>query len=166
MNETNSQKSRVKSLKKSPIESQFSEIAEMAKQGRSKAAFSVNAIMLQTYWLIGQFISTQMKKARWTEKNIRQQSDFLQKAGMSQLVYSAQNLEMMRQFYENYRDYKKVSAVLALLSWSSHLQILSKLKSKKDRDNYLNLAIQDGLDASALGQAIDSDLLSKKSKNK
>jgi predicted nuclease of restriction endonuclease-like (RecB) superfamily len=166
MNKKKPQKFRLKSPKIPPLESQFSEIAEMAKQGRSNAAFSVNTIMLETYWLIGQYISAQMEQAKWVEGNIRQLSDYLQKASLSHWVYSAQNLERMRQFYENYQDFTKVSSELELLSWSSHLLILSKLNSKKKRDYYLNLAIRDGLDACALDHAIDGDLLLKKSKNK
>ena len=53
--------------------------------------------------------------------------------------FTRRGLYRMRQFYETYRSNKIVSAVLTQISWAYHLMILSKTKSKEERNFYLML---------------------------
>ncbi len=62
----------------------------------------------------------------------------------------------MRQFYEIYRQKKFVSAVLTQISWTNHLLILSKTKSKEEREFYLMLSIKEKYSSRELERQIDS----------
>jgi predicted nuclease of restriction endonuclease-like (RecB) superfamily len=73
----------------------------------------------------------------------------------------------MRQFYEAYRQKQFVSAVLTQISWTNHMIILSKSKSKEEREFYLALSIKEHYSSRELERQMDSGyferaLLSKK----
>ncbi|MBQ7277763.1 MAG: hypothetical protein IJR17_00970 [Clostridia bacterium] len=46
----------------------------------------------------------------------------------------------MKQFCEAYRGDEFVSALLTQISWTNHLPIMSKAKSREERDFYAALA--------------------------
>lgn len=49
----------------------------------------------------------------------------------------------MRKFYETYKDDEFVSTLLTQISWSNHLAIMSKSKTKEERDFYIALAAKE-----------------------
>lgn len=49
----------------------------------------------------------------------------------------------MRQFYETYKNDEFVSALLTQISRTNHLLIMSKSKTKKERDFYIALAAKE-----------------------
>jgi predicted nuclease of restriction endonuclease-like (RecB) superfamily len=57
--------------------------------------------------------------------------------------FTRRNLFRMRQFYEAYREDKKVSPLVTQLPWSHHLIILGQSKRPKEREFYVRLAIQE-----------------------
>ncbi len=62
----------------------------------------------------------------------------------------------MRRFYEVYRDDQIVSALLTQISWTNHLLIISKAKSKEEREFYLSLSIREKYSSRELERQIDS----------
>lgn len=62
----------------------------------------------------------------------------------------------MRQFYETYRDDEFVSALLTQISWTNHLLIMSKAKSKEERDFYVALAAKNHYSSRELERQLDS----------
>jgi predicted nuclease of restriction endonuclease-like (RecB) superfamily len=46
----------------------------------------------------------------------------------------------MNQFFETYRDFPKLSALLSEISWSHNLAIFSRCKTVEEREFYLKLA--------------------------
>ena len=46
----------------------------------------------------------------------------------------------MRQFYETYKDDEFVTPLVTQISWTNHLLIMSKSKTKEERDFYIALA--------------------------
>lgn len=59
------------------------------------------------------------------------------------------------QFYQAY-SYKKVSALLAQISWTNHLLILSKTRDLKEREFYIKLAIKEKLSKRELERQLNS----------
>lgn len=51
--------------------------------------------------------------------------------------FNRRGLYRMKQFYDLYNDYEKVSTLLTQLSWSNHLKIMSGSKSKEEREFYI-----------------------------
>lgn len=49
----------------------------------------------------------------------------------------------MKQFYESYKDFPKLSALSRQLSWSHNLAIFSRCKSIEEREFYPNISKQE-----------------------
>nr|WP_244095069.1 PDDEXK nuclease domain-containing protein [Pedobacter alluvionis] len=57
--------------------------------------------------------------------------------------FSDKNLWRMKQFYESYKDYPKLSTLLREISWTHNLIILSRLKSIEEKEFYLKLCLKE-----------------------
>ena len=57
--------------------------------------------------------------------------------------FTRPNLFRMRQFYEAYRDGKKVSPLVRQLPWTHHLIILGRAKRPEEREFYVRLAVRE-----------------------
>ena len=106
-------KPRVKISKKSvPLKSQFAEVTKLILIGRRKAAASVNAEVITTYWRVGEYISNKVQKAEWGSGVVKKLAEHLQKAFPDVRGFSDKNLWRMKQFFDLYTGYEKLSTVL------------------------------------------------------
>ena len=62
----------------------------------------------------------------------------------------------MRQFYETYANYEKVSPLVTQISWTNNLLILSGTKSIEEKEFYLKLCIQENYSKRELERQLDS----------
>jgi predicted nuclease of restriction endonuclease-like (RecB) superfamily len=62
----------------------------------------------------------------------------------------------MRQFYETYCQDKIVSPLVTQINWTNHLLILSKTKSREEREFYIRLSIKENYSKRDLERQIDS----------
>jgi predicted nuclease of restriction endonuclease-like (RecB) superfamily len=67
----------------------------------------------------------------------------------------------MRQFFETYQDYPKLSTLLRELPWSSNLHIISKTKRPEEREFYLRMATQHRWPVREVARQIDSALFER-----
>jgi predicted nuclease of restriction endonuclease-like (RecB) superfamily len=67
----------------------------------------------------------------------------------------------MRQFFETYRSYPKLSTLLRELPWSSNMHVLSKAKLPEEREFYLRMAIQHRWPVREVARQIDSALFER-----
>jgi predicted nuclease of restriction endonuclease-like (RecB) superfamily len=140
------------------LQAQFAEVAELIRRGRKRALASVNTATIDTYWRVGEYISKKVERAEWGTGVVSRLSDYLAQALPDIKGFSDKNLWRMKKFYEVWRDSSKLSTLLRQLPWSSHLHIISKAKSRQEREFYLKLAIQERLDVRSIARAIDNDL--------
>ena len=70
--------------------------------------------------------------------------------------FTRRGLYRMRQFYETYGQKKIASALLTQISWTNHLIILSKTKTKVEREFYLALSMKEKYSSRELERQIDS----------
>jgi predicted nuclease of restriction endonuclease-like (RecB) superfamily len=70
--------------------------------------------------------------------------------------FSARNLWRMKQFYETYEQGSKPPTVLAEITWSNHIHIMSKTKTVEEREYYLELCSKNNYSARELEKLIDS----------
>ena len=54
--------------------------------------------------------------------------------------FSDKNIWRMKQFYETYKDFPKLSPLLREISWSHNLAIFSRCKTVEEREYYLKIA--------------------------
>lgn len=67
----------------------------------------------------------------------------------------------MKQFYETYKDFPKLSTVLREISWSHNLAIFSRCKTIEEREFYLKLAKQESYSFRELDRQISSSLFER-----
>lgn len=144
-----------------PNEQAFAEIATMIQSSRQKALASVNIALIDLYWQIGEVISHRITTDGWGKGTIRALAAYIQAQNLGLKGFSQQNLWRMRQFFETYRDYPKLSTMLRELPWSSNLHIISKTKRPEEREFYLSMATRHRWSVREVARQIDSALFER-----
>jgi predicted nuclease of restriction endonuclease-like (RecB) superfamily len=119
------------------LQSQFTEVIRLIKKARSNAYQAVNTEMINLYWSIGEYISKRVEVQAWGKSVVTQLATYIEKKAPDLKGYSHRNLWRMKQFYETYRDYPKLSKLLREISWSHNLAIMARCKTMKEREFYL-----------------------------
>lgn len=138
------------------FDKQFSEVVNMIHHARYDAIKSVNAELVKLYWSIGEYINKKIAAAEWGDAVVDQLADYIQVNYPEFKGFTRRGLYRMRQFYETYHRNKFVSAVLTQISWTNHLLILSKTKSKEERKFYLLLSVEEKYTSRELERQIES----------
>ena len=99
------------------------QIGDLLRQGRTRAAYAVNSILVQTYWQIGKYIvefeqNGSLKAEYGDELLLRLSKDLTLTYGKG---FSRSNLTYMRKFYLAYQICETLSHIL---TWSHYFQIL------------------------------------------
>ena len=149
------------------FDKQFSEVVNMIHRARYDAIKSVNAELVKLYWSIGQYISKKIEAAELGDAVVGGLADYIQANHPEFKGFTRRSLYRMRQFYEAYRRNKVVSPLVTQISWTNHLLILSKTKSREEKEFYIQLSIRESYSKRELERQIDSGyyervMLSKK----
>jgi predicted nuclease of restriction endonuclease-like (RecB) superfamily len=88
-------------------------------------------------------------------------ANFIQKQEPEIKGFSDKNIWRMKQFYETYKDFPKLSTVLREISWSHNLAIFSRCKTVEEREFYLKLAKQESYSFRELERQISSSLFER-----
>lgn len=142
-------------------DNQFIEIVSMIKQSRYNAIKNVNSELVNLYWNIGEYISKKLETAEWGDAVVDGLAEHIQEKHPEFKGFTRRGLFRMRQFYETYRQGQFVSAVLTQISWTNHLLILSKTKTKEEREFYLAISIKEKYVSRELERQIDSSLFER-----
>ena len=67
----------------------------------------------------------------------------------------------MKQFFETYRDFPKISTVLREISWSHNLAIFSRCKSSEEREFYIKMAVSEKYKFRELDRQISASLFER-----
>jgi predicted nuclease of restriction endonuclease-like (RecB) superfamily len=121
------------------LETQFIEIVSLIKKSRTNAIKAVNKELIDLYWSIGEYIDKRISNSDWGQSVVKQLADYLQRNEPHLKGFSDKNLWRMRQFYENYKDNPKLSALTRDISWSHNLAIFSRCKTLVEKEFYLKL---------------------------
>nr|WP_315246676.1 PDDEXK nuclease domain-containing protein [uncultured Flavobacterium sp.] len=143
------------------IQEQFTNIIQLIKQSRSNAISAVNTEMINLYWNIGQYIHNRIETAEWGKSVVKELADFLQKSEPDLKGFSDKNLWRMKQFYQTYKAFPKLSALLREISWTNNLIILSRAKSIQEQEFYLRLSSQEKFSSRELERQINSGVFER-----
>lgn len=117
----------------------YSDIAELLNIARAKAYHTVNSIMVETYWKIGQRIVEEEQggasRAEYGTKLIENLSRYL--TDTFGKGFSEANLHNMRNFYLVYPEFPR--QCLGNLSWSNIVRII-RIDNPDERNYYLKEA--------------------------
>jgi hypothetical protein len=111
------------------LEQQFSGIISLIKSDRFNALKAVNTELITLYWEIGKYINQRTQNEGWGKSTVSQLANYIQSQQPEIKGFSDKNLWRMKQFYEVYCHFPKLSALLRELSWTNNLLIISKCNS-------------------------------------
>lgn len=93
----------------------FSEIVGLIVATREKSLQAVNTALIDLYWNVGEIISRKITAAEWGDGVVAELSAYITRTQTGLRGFTRSNLFRMRQFYETYRDDKKVAPLVRQL---------------------------------------------------
>jgi len=139
-------------------EKSFLQIIKLIQQSKQKAFASVNKELIDLYLNIGKYISKKVDSDGWGKGTVEKLSIYIQTKLNGMNGFSAQNLWRMKQFYEMYKHFPKLSSLLRELSWTNNIIILSKTKSIEEKEFYIKLSIKEKYSTRELERQINSSV--------
>ncbi|MFZ1611691.1 MAG: DUF1016 N-terminal domain-containing protein [Chitinophagales bacterium] len=139
----------------------FADIIQLIKQSRTNAIRAVNDELINLYWNIGEYISKNINQSEWGDSVVTELAIFIQTHEPEIKGFSDKNIWRMKQFYETYKDYPKLSTLLREISWSHNLAIFSRCKSYEEREFYLKITKHDGYSFRELERQISASLFER-----
>lgn len=143
------------------MDNRFVDIIQLIKQSRRNALAAVNTELINLYWKIGEQISLKIATSEWGNAIVSQLARSIQLNEPELKGFSDKNLWRMKQFYETYRDYPKLSTLLSEISWTNNLLILSRCKTIDEKEFYLKQTIQEKYSKRELDRQISVSLFER-----
>ncbi len=94
------------------MDNRFADIIQLIKQSRSNAIKAVNAELINLYWNIGEYINKKIEQSGWGDSVVKELANFIQTNEPEIKGFSDKNIWRMKQFYETYKDFPKLSTLL------------------------------------------------------
>lgn len=138
------------------MDNRFTGIIQLIKQSRTNAIKAVNAELINLYWNVGEYISKKIEQSEWGDSVVTELANFIKKQEPEIKGFSDKNIWRMKQFYETYKDFPKLSTLLREISWSHNLAIFSRCKTVEEREFYLKLAKQENYSFRELDRQISA----------
>lgn len=117
--------------------------------------------MINLYWNIGKYISKKIEQSEWGDSVVTELANYIQHNEPEIKGFSDKNMWRMRQFYETYKDFPKLSTLLREISWSHNLAIFSRCKSAEEREFYIKLAKQENYSYRELDRQISTSFFER-----
>lgn len=143
------------------MDNRFTDIIQLIKQSRTNAIKAVNAELINLYWNIGEYISKKIEQSEWGDSVVSELANFIQAQEPEIKGFSDKNIWRMKQFYETYKDFPKLSTVLREISWSHNLAIFSRCKTSEEREFYLKMAKKESYSFRELERQISASLFER-----
>lgn len=143
------------------MDKRFTDIIQIIKQSRANAIKAVNAELINLYWNIGEFISKKIEKSEWGDAVVKELANYIQQTEPDIKGFSDKNIWRMKQFYETYKDFPKLSTAVREISWSHNLAIFSRCKTVEEREFYLKLSKQENYSFRELDRQISAGLFER-----
>ena len=131
-------------------------LIQIISQSRQNALKKVNEELIQMYWKVGEYLSTESTKVSFGDAYIDTVAEEVQNAFPGIKGFNRRGLYRMKKFYETYADDLFVTTLLSQISWSNHLAIISKARTPEERHFYITLCIKENYSARELSRQIDS----------
>lgn len=143
------------------LNNDFLSVIQLIKKSQQKAIRAVNAELISLYWEIGSFISQKVEKSDWGKSVVEELALYIHKNEPSIKGFSDKNLWRMKQFYETYEDFPKLSSVLREISWTHNLTIFSRCKTIEEREFYIKVTKKENYSTRELNRQISASLFER-----
>lgn len=143
------------------MDNRFTDIIQLIKQSRTNAIKAVNAELINLYWNIGEYISKKIEQSEWGDSVVTELANFIQSQEPEIKGFSDKNIWRMKQFYETYKDFPKLSPLVREISWSNNLLIFSRCKIVEEMEFYLKMVKQENYSKRELDRQISASLFER-----
>lgn len=143
------------------MDKRFTDIIQLIKQSRSNAIKAVNAELINLYWNIGEYISKKIEQSEWGDSVVTELANFIQTQEPEIKGFSDKNIWRMKQFYETYKDFPKLSPLVREISWTNNLLIFSRCKTIEEMEFYLKLVKQESYSKRELDRQISASFFER-----
>ena len=143
------------------MDERFVDIIRLIKQSRFNAIKAVNSELIHLYWNIGEHISKKIENSEWGASVVDELAKFIQKNEPELKGFSNKNIWRMRQFYETYKGFPKLSPVVREISWTNNMLIFSRCKSIEEIEFYLQLTKRENYSKRELDRQISASLFER-----
>ncbi len=116
--------SKIKKKQEIDYEKSFSFIVEKIEDSKHKAITTVNKLLIEVYWFIGETIVNLQEKSEWGEGVVEQLSRDLRMKYPDMSGFSVQNLWYMKRFYSTYKDKSILQPLAGEISRTNNVIIL------------------------------------------
>ena len=134
----------------------FGAVISIIENAKGRALKAVNAVLINMYWEVGEYLSKLCAESSFGDKVVDEVADYISEANPTIKGFNRRGLYRMRQFYETYKDDEFVTPLVTQISWTNHLLIMSKSKTKEERDFYIALAAKEHYSKRELERQLDS----------
>jgi len=136
----------------------FADLKQRIQTAQQRAVLAVNCELVLIYWQIGRDILERQQTQGWGAKVIERLAKGLTAAFPDMKGFSRRNLLYMRSFAEEWPDLKFVQQAVAQLPWGQNLLLLTKLKTREEREWYAIKAIEHGWSRNVMWHHISTHL--------
>ncbi|MBV6484548.1 MAG: putative nuclease YhcG [Flavobacteriales bacterium] len=143
------------------MDKRFTVIIQLIKQSRTNAIRAVNTELINLYWNIGEYISKKIAQSEWGDSVVTELAKYIQYNEPEIKGFSDKNIWRMKQFYETYKDFPKLSPLVREISWTNNMLIFSRCKTIEEREFYLKLVNQDSYSKRELDRQISASLFER-----
>jgi predicted nuclease of restriction endonuclease-like (RecB) superfamily len=143
------------------MDNRFKAIIQLIKQSRTNAIKAVNAELINLYWNIGEHISKKIEQSEWGDSVVTELANYLKTQEPEIKGFSDKNIWRMKQFYETYKDFPKLSPLVREISWTNNLLIFSRCKTIEEMEFYLKLAKQESYSKRELDRQISASFFER-----
>ena len=113
------------------------EITARIRSAQYEALKAVNREMIALYWEIGKRITEQQTASGWGKSVVENLSRDIQKEFPGIQGFGVRNMWDMARFYAEYQLNEILQPLVAEISWSKHIVILTKCKETQQRQFYI-----------------------------
>jgi predicted nuclease of restriction endonuclease-like (RecB) superfamily len=143
------------------MDNRFVEVIQLIKQSRFNAIRAVNSELILLYWNIGSHVSKKIENSEWGTSVVDELANFIQKNEPELKGFSNKNIWRMRQFYDTYKGFPKLSPLVREISWTNNMLIFSRCKSIEEIEFYLHLTSRENYSKRELDRQISASLFER-----
>lgn len=115
----------------------LSEIKSRIRSAQYEVMKAVNKEMIALYWELGKRIYEQQNLLGWGRSVVENLSKDIQKEFPEVKGFGTSNLWDMARFYKEYQSDAILQPLVAEISWSKHIAIMTKCKNTQERQFYI-----------------------------
>jgi len=146
----------IRKIQERDYKKSLSSIIKKVDDSKHRAITTVNKLLIELYWFIGETIVNLQEKGKWGDGVVEQLSGDLRMKYPNMSGFSSRNLWDCKRFYLTYHDFPKLRPPVAEISWTNNLILLNYAKSIEEKEFYIKMSIKERWSKRELKRQIDS----------